>query len=107
MSLRQEELRRLQIEKDREGFEQVEDEIDHPPHPVDGARAVKSFPKGLLRDDDLDYVPEDYRNAILNTQTKPKEFYIFVPTFVKRRFQMRMFNGLLQYDLNNKMKGNE
>jgi DNA polymerase III gamma/tau subunit len=67
---RQEELRKLRLEQEREDERQriLNEErrklvISHILSM--GPEAVKYLPKGVLREEDLDYLPEDYRNAIL------------------------------------------
>jgi hypothetical protein len=71
---RQEELRKLQVEQEREAEKQriLEEErrklvINH--ILAMGPEAVKYLPKGVLREDDLNYLPEDYRNAVLRLQS--------------------------------------
>lgn len=70
---RQQELRKLQIEAEREQERQriLNEErrklvIDHILSM--GPEAVKYLPKGVLKEDDLNYLPEDYRSAILRQQ---------------------------------------
>jgi hypothetical protein len=67
---RQEELRKLQVEQDREAENQriLEEErrklvITHVL--AMGPESVQYLPKGVLKESDLDHLPEDYRNAIL------------------------------------------
>ena len=76
---RQAELRKLQIEQEREDERQriLNEErrklvINHILSM--GPEAVKYLPKGVLKEDDLNYLPEDYRNAVLSlssTNTGP------------------------------------
>jgi hypothetical protein len=70
---RQEELRRLQIEQEREAERQriLNDErrklvVSHILSM--GPEAVRYLPKGVLKEDDLNYLPEDYRNPVLRQQ---------------------------------------
>jgi hypothetical protein len=67
---RQEELRKLRLEQQREDERQriLNEErrklvIGHILSL--GPEAVKYLPKGVLKEEDLDYLPEEYRNAIL------------------------------------------
>ena len=39
-----------------------------------GPEAVKYLPKGVLKEEDLDYLPEDYRNAILSQRTQEYKY---------------------------------
>jgi hypothetical protein len=72
---RQEELRKLQLEQEREAERKriLEEErrklvLGH--ILSQGPEAVKYLPKGVLMEDDLNYLPEDYREAILNQSLK-------------------------------------
>jgi hypothetical protein len=72
---RQEELRKLQQEQEREAERKriLEEErrklvIGH--ILSQGPEAIKYLPKGVLIEDDLNYLPEDYRDAILNQRSK-------------------------------------
>ncbi|OHT03120.1 hypothetical protein TRFO_06767 [Tritrichomonas foetus] len=71
---RQQELRKLEIEAQREAERQriLNEErrklvINH--ILAMGPEAVKYLPKGVLKEEDLDYLPEDYRNAILSQRS--------------------------------------
>ena len=68
---RQQELRKLEIEQMREEERQriLNEErrklvINHILSM--GPEAIKYLPKGVLKEEDLDYLPEDYRNAVLS-----------------------------------------
>lgn len=70
---RAQELRKLQLEQEREDERQriLNEErrklvINHILSM--GADAVKYLPQGVLKEEDLDYLPEEYRIAILNTK---------------------------------------
>jgi hypothetical protein len=72
---RQEELRKLRLEQEREDERQriLNEErrklvINHILSM--GPEAVHYLPKGVLKEDDLNYLPEDYRNAILSQRIK-------------------------------------
>jgi hypothetical protein len=72
---RKEELRKLQVEQDREAEKQriLEEErrklvISH--ILTMGPEAVRYLPKGVLKEDDLNYLPEDYRNAVLRLKSE-------------------------------------
>jgi hypothetical protein len=67
---RQEELRKLRLEQEREDERQRILNEERRKLVVGhilsmGPEAVKYLPKGVLQEDDLNYLPEDYRNAIL------------------------------------------
>jgi len=73
-SARQQELRKLQIEQQREAERQrvLNDErrklvVNH--IIAMGPDAVKYLPKGVLKEEDLDYLPEEFRRAILNAES--------------------------------------
>ena len=68
---RQQELRKLEIEQMREEERQriLNEErrklvINHILSM--GPEAIRYLPKGVLKEEDLDYLPEDYRNAVLS-----------------------------------------
>jgi hypothetical protein len=72
---RQEELRKLQLEQEREAERKrlLEEErrklvIGH--ILSQGPEAVRYLPKGVLIEDDLNYLPEDYKEAILGIGAK-------------------------------------
>jgi hypothetical protein len=75
---RQEELRKLRLEQEREDERQriLNEErrklvINHILSM--GPEAVHYLPKGVLKEDDLNYLPEDYRNAILSQRIKKSQ----------------------------------
>jgi hypothetical protein len=72
---RQEELRKLRIEQEREDERQRILNEERRKLVVGhilsmGPEAVKYLPKGVLKEDDLNYLPEDYRNAILRIKSQ-------------------------------------
>lgn len=76
---RQQELRKLEIEQQKEEERQriLNEErrklvINH--ILAMGPEAVKYLPKGVLKEEDLDYLPEDYRNAILSQRTQEYKY---------------------------------
>jgi hypothetical protein len=73
---RQDELRKLRIEQEREEERQrILNEERRKlviAHILSlGPEAVRYLPKGVLQEDDLNYLPEDYRNAVLRLQSTP------------------------------------
>jgi hypothetical protein len=89
---RQEELRKLRLEQEREDERQriLNEErrklvIGHILSL--GPEAVKYLPKGVLKEEDLDYLPEDYRNAILaQPSNQPKVEIVRRPRHVTQLF---------------------
>jgi hypothetical protein len=89
---RQEELRKLQLEQAREDERQriLNEErgklvIGHILSL--GSEAVKYLPKGVLKEEHLDYLPEDYRNAILaQPSNQPKVEIVKRPRHVTQLF---------------------
>lgn len=70
---RQAELRKLQIEQEREDERQRILNEERRKLVVGhilsmGPEAIKYLPKGVLKEDDLNYLPEDYKNAVLALQ---------------------------------------
>jgi hypothetical protein len=89
---RQEELRKLQLEQEREEERQrILNEERRKlvlGHILSlGPEAVKYLPKGVLKDEDLDYLPEDYRNAILSQPVnQPKVEIVRPPRHITQLF---------------------
>jgi trichohyalin len=85
---RQEELRKLQLEQEREEERQriLNEErrklvLGHILNL--GPEAIRYLPKGVLKEEDLDYLPEDYRNAVLAQPPNQPRVEIVRPLFHK------------------------